>query len=433
MTAYYVRPDLEIVADSIAFNVDGVFKNKVSLELSANRTEPHTDLEVYVTADPDSTVYLLAVDQSALLLKTGNDITPRQVEDAVAVYDEGTSKPSDSAFALSLSRQDIANTMQEVGINVYSDANLYATSVATSTTPYDPSINGPVPTPAKPKTLIGDYRTTTKDFFSYAYPRGPGYSSGSATLEGLPSNSFPESRLVSNDIVQLTLSRAPSQPLKEVERVRNLFPETWLWLNQTVGINGSATIHTTVPDTITSWITTAFASNLQSGLGVGPSPAKLTVFRSFFVSLTLPTSVIRGEYVVVQASVFNYLPSDIVVVVKLPASNEYTSVTIGSGESETVTPGDQERTVNVKSNEQAVVYFPIIPTALGAIDIEVSARSTLAADAERRQLIVEAEGMPGEFNILYLSIWDLMAPRPSLRRFQSLYLMMLSVVLRGHE
>ncbi|XP_025086909.1 alpha-1-inhibitor 3-like [Pomacea canaliculata] len=150
MTAYYVRPDLEIVADSIAFNVDGVFKNKVSLELSANRTEPHTDLEVYVTADPDSTVYLLAVDQSALLLKTGNDITPRQVEDAVAVYDVGTSKPSESAFALSLSRQDIANTMQEVGITVSSDANLYATLADNITTPYDPSINGPVPLALRP-------------------------------------------------------------------------------------------------------------------------------------------------------------------------------------------------------------------------------------------------------------------------------------------
>lgn len=29
MMAYYVRPDLEIVADGIAFNVDGVFENEV--------------------------------------------------------------------------------------------------------------------------------------------------------------------------------------------------------------------------------------------------------------------------------------------------------------------------------------------------------------------------------------------------------------------
>ena len=45
--------------------------------------------------------------------------------------------------------------------------------------------------------------------------------------------------------------------------------------------------------------------------------------------------------------------------------------------------------VQVKSQEQAAVYFPLIPSAVGAVDIEVSARSTLSADAVRRQLVVE--------------------------------------------
>ncbi|XP_025086890.1 CD109 antigen-like [Pomacea canaliculata] len=115
MMAYYVRPDLEIVADGIAFNVDGVFENEVSLELSTNKSEPHTDLQVHVTADPDSVVYLLAVDQSVLLMKSGNDVTPKQVDDAVTAYDRG-SRPTDSAFALSLSRATISSTMEEIGL-----------------------------------------------------------------------------------------------------------------------------------------------------------------------------------------------------------------------------------------------------------------------------------------------------------------------------
>ncbi|XP_025086889.1 CD109 antigen-like [Pomacea canaliculata] len=142
MMAYYVRPDLEIVADSIAFNVDGVFENEVTLELSTNKSEPHTDLDVYLTADPDSMVYLLAVDQSVLLMKTGNDVTPDEVAEAAASYSVGT-KPSDSAFALSLSQRNIAGTIQEAGVRVFSDANLYATSAPTSSLPYDPSIYGP--------------------------------------------------------------------------------------------------------------------------------------------------------------------------------------------------------------------------------------------------------------------------------------------------
>ena len=42
--------------------------------------------------------------------------------------------------------------------------------------------------------------------------------------------------------------------------------------------NGSATIHTTVPDTITSWIATAFATNTKTGLGITPSSSKVSPF-----------------------------------------------------------------------------------------------------------------------------------------------------------
>ena len=60
-----------------------------------------------------------------------------------------------------------------------------------------------------------------------------------------------------------------------------------------------------VPDTITSWIASAFAMSDASGLGVS-KPTSLKVFQPFFVSLTLPYSVIRGEEVSIITTVFNY-------------------------------------------------------------------------------------------------------------------------------
>ena len=39
--------------------------------------------------------------------------------------------------------------------------------------------------------------------------------------------------------------------------------------------NGQVTINTTIPDTITSWVASAFAVNSQTGLGVAPSTAKV--------------------------------------------------------------------------------------------------------------------------------------------------------------
>ena len=48
---------------------------QVSLSFDKNKTRPGKSLNLKVTADPASYVGLLAVDQSVLLLKGGNDIT----------------------------------------------------------------------------------------------------------------------------------------------------------------------------------------------------------------------------------------------------------------------------------------------------------------------------------------------------------------------
>ena len=45
--------------------------------------------------------------------------------------------------------------------------------------------------------------------------------------------------------------------------------------------NGKAIIETTVPDTITTWVATAFAVNKKSGLGVAPTPANVCQQKHF--------------------------------------------------------------------------------------------------------------------------------------------------------
>lgn len=67
----------------------------------------------------------------------------------------------------------------------------------------------------------------------------------------------------------------------------------------------------TVPDTITKWAAGAFCTS-PVGFGLAPN-VDLTAFKPFFVSLTLPYSVIREEMFTLKASVFNYLPKCIMV------------------------------------------------------------------------------------------------------------------------
>uniref|UniRef100_A0A672KPF3 Alpha-2-macroglobulin-like n=1 Tax=Sinocyclocheilus grahami TaxID=75366 RepID=A0A672KPF3_SINGR len=75
--------------------------------------------------------------------------------------------------------------------------------------------------------------------------------------------------------------------------------------------SGSAQVPVTVPDTITSWDTEAFCLS-SKGLGLAP-PAQLTVFQPFFLELSLPYSIIRGEIFELKATVFNYLSKLIMV------------------------------------------------------------------------------------------------------------------------
>ena len=62
----------------------------------------------------------------------------------------------------------------------------------------------------------------------------------------------------------------------------------------------------TVPHTITEWIGSGFCVGSRSGVGVADK-FKVTVFQPFFVSFTLPYSLVRGERVAIPVSVFNYL------------------------------------------------------------------------------------------------------------------------------
>ncbi|XP_046569082.1 CD109 antigen-like isoform X3 [Haliotis rubra] len=103
--AYYVKTSGEVVADSLSFSVDDVFDNKVSVDFSRNDSKPHDNIDVLVSADPMSSVNVLAVDQSVLLLKSGNDISTEQVLDELKTYSSGQTDGefSPEVFAISSS------------------------------------------------------------------------------------------------------------------------------------------------------------------------------------------------------------------------------------------------------------------------------------------------------------------------------------------
>ncbi|XP_069052824.1 CD109 antigen [Lepisosteus oculatus] len=192
------------------------------------------------------------------------------------------------------------------------------------------------------------------------------------------------------EILQPFESKA-AQPLEP--RVRSNFPETWIWMdfNTSASRNGSLTV--TVPDSITSWIASAFVISENLGFGLSTAPANLEVFQSFFLSLNLPYSVIRGEKFILEVIIFNYLeqPLEVMVTVAPSASFDFLFPDV-----EGISMPSKQK-VSVASRDGTSVLFPIKPKALGEIPISVKAISSVASDAVIQKVLVKPEGIEQSF------------------------------------
>jgi len=94
-------------------------------------------------------------------------------------------------------------------------------------------------------------------------------------------------------------------PQEEGDDLREYFPESW----QLKEINMSDTNETMlvkVPDSITSWIISAFAMNNDTGLAIAPTK-ELIVKNEFFMKIFLPYSIRFKEILRLDIFVYNYI------------------------------------------------------------------------------------------------------------------------------
>uniref|UniRef100_A0A8C5CVR5 Alpha-2-macroglobulin-like protein 1 n=1 Tax=Gadus morhua TaxID=8049 RepID=A0A8C5CVR5_GADMO len=143
---------------------------------------------------------------------------------------------------------------------------------------------------------------------------------------------------------------------QKIETVRSYFPDTWIWELIPVGDSGSVSVVKTLPDTITSWRAQAFCTSSSLGFGLSRDTA-LVAFQPFFVSLTLPYSVVRGEVFTLRATVFNYLPSCIMVGLSV------------------LECADCQYTMCVCAEESRVFQWEVSPSSLGEVTLEVRAEA----------------------------------------------------------
>ncbi|XP_076341788.1 alpha-2-macroglobulin-like protein 1 [Tachypleus tridentatus] len=384
LLVYYVREDGETVADSVEFAVKKCLKNKVGLEFQKTTVSPGSSTAIKLTASPLSLCGVGAVDKSVHLLKKDKQLSEEQIFSTLKSYDiSGYHYPRQTTSGYTYCQNIGKNKGETVGerrlsgsyqklspseyvdaIQAFEEAGLVVISDLTLET-----------RPCKP----GEY-----------YQRSNNNLCAPVALDGAAQDQTKEP--VSTTEFQREDGTSKQEPDLEI---RSFFPETWIWNLETVGESGELNIKQDIPHTITEWVGSAVCLNEEAGLGIS-GPVTVKAFQPFFVSFTLPYSVIRGEKVPVIVTVFNYLSECLPIELQLEYSEAF-EVKNDTSVSRICVCGQSSDTIRWLVEPHAIgkVNLTVYAHALKDTDVcgnEISAQLD-AKDAVKRELLVEAEGI----------------------------------------
>ncbi|XP_042665577.1 alpha-2-macroglobulin isoform X1 [Centrocercus urophasianus] len=382
---YTVTPSREVIADSTKFNIEKCFNNKVGLSFSPSEGLPSSDTHLLFRASPKSLCAVRAVDRSVLLMKPEADLSPNLVYSLLPVkelhdYSHGTDvlleEPLEDCVPLKkiilngityspvveMNEDDAYSILKEMGLKVFTNSKV-----------------------RKP------WYCSTEN-----YMPAQSHISASGSLAGAPMYA-----LRSGDLQSSRIHATSSSPEEVTETIRKYFPETWIWSLVSISSEGNAEVEVTIPDTITEWKASAFCMSPDTGFGLSPT-VSLRAFQPFFVELTLPYSVVRGEAFTLKATVFNYLTACIRVRVILAQSTQFLATAVEK----------EEDSHCLCENGRKTVAWLVTPKSLGLVEFLVSTEAlqnqqpcgnTVVETPEKgrkdtviRQLLVEPEGVEKE-------------------------------------
>nr|DBA23306.1 TPA: hypothetical protein GDO54_014234 [Pyxicephalus adspersus] len=313
---YTILPGGDILADSANYKKQQCFHNKVSVGFSPEEILPGLDVSLQIKAAPGSLCGLRVVDQSVVLMKPEKELTADKVYNLFPFSNDGgydyrvQNYENRCAIDSFLRRRPV----ERFGYPYYHWPSLHSHDQDVDVYSLFEGIKLKILTSADIQKL--------KDC-----PRHPFHRFAMPGLPGMPGRPGFEGPMVMSSMPEPNFRRETArgsildaEPEEEKEKIRTYFPETWLWELVAIGDSGSADLHPKAPDTITDWNAGAVCLG-QSGLGLSP-PVSVRVFQPFFVDLTLPYSVVRGETFILKASVFNYLKQCIKIKVTLKPTEE---------------------------------------------------------------------------------------------------------------
>jgi CD109 antigen len=350
---YQILPNAEVAADFLPFEVTPTYPQSVTAEFSQEAAKPAENIELNIKTEGQAEVGIAAVDKSVFILAE-NRLNLQQVFDKLEqLYMEPQAEIHEVSFYPTYTVPAADDIFKDAGVLVMT--------------------NKKVPT-AK------EYEAQTSGgIFSKIWGF---FGLGGREAMEAKGGEVPPMIVAAPQAADNNTTTGGSSGLAEVERVRQFFPETWLWTDLTTDSNGKATEQITVPDSITTWMLRAVAVSKEKGLGIAED--SLVVFQPFFLTIDLPYSAIRGEEFPVQVAIYNYLDTPQTVQVDIEDAGWFDLL------------DDATKTIEIGANDIGSAQFKIRPNQTGIKDVKITARSSQAADAAVKTIIVEPEGVAQE-------------------------------------
>jgi CD109 antigen len=347
IVAYTINPNSEVSADTLPFYVTMEAPVDLQVSFDQDEVEPGGDVGLNFDAGSRSMIGYSIVDESVFALSEGrlnlqqvfNELEQRFMEPQAEAHPQyWTPVP--------MGAQDI---IEDAGLQVLKSPNLDVPEQV-----HEQEAEGW----GRKGGIFGDGMMVEE-----AMDAGAPMVTPTASATGMP-------------------QAEPDIGLAEVERVRQFFPETWVWEPELLtDERGRAEVDLIAPDSITTWRLHAVSSSTD---GFGIAETGLKIFQDFFVDPDLPYAVTRGEEFPVTVQVYNYLDKEQQVTVSLSGTNWFD--VIGSSKSQ----------VSVPANSVQPVSFTIRPTQVGTHLVEITGQTTSRADAVKKEVIVEPEGTQRE-------------------------------------
>ncbi|XP_055375533.1 thioester-containing protein 1 allele R1 [Condylostylus longicornis] len=351
----YVDSTGELIFDEQVIDFGDDLWNFVHIE-APEKSSPGQEVDITITTKPYSYIMLTAVDQSAVDIRCcENDITKDMINDELSKYDADTEMTNRGSPG------------HDSGLIILTNSDYFAIKSDSTKAP-----------PTTLNVVESDEKLTKKTDI------GPAHTFDVNTKPPLAG--------------PYAFSRIP-KPFWNRPRVHVMgdVMDTWLFMNISSGNDGRVTVQQKLPNSMNSWMVTAFSVDPITGLGIPKNTRSIEYFRSFYITTELPYSIKKGEIISIPFVVFNNQNKEIETEVTLyNVAREFDIVQI-SNELEPNTSTVElysRQSLRIPANSAQSVSFMIQTKRIGPVMIKATANTPLSGDTIEKILMVEPEGTP---------------------------------------